>query len=179
MNIKNIDIPEYEIEGLVQTLKELGIKGLMSWSDVIVYNHLLERQFLPDSREEQIKILKQNTDQEYKDIMNLIQRYDKWKEVLPSYSLGLNQKLDSVNKRYNSVIPFRWLGKGPNKKLLGFVEEGNKINVYDGMGKHLMLVCGVDKKNWSIHWNDYVKLTTPQQKYVTDSVLKLKDSHWL
>ena len=111
MNIKNIDIPEYEIEGLVQTLKELGIKGLMDWSDVIVFNHLQERKFLPDSREEQIKILKQNTDMEYKDIMNLIQRYDKWKMVLQSYSLGLNQKLDSVNKRYNSVIPFRWLGK--------------------------------------------------------------------
>ena len=115
----------------------------------------------------------------YGQIMELFQRHDRWKEVLPSYSLGLNQKLDSVNKRYNSVVPFRWIGNGPDRKLLGFVEEGDKINVYDGMGEHLMLVCGIDKKKWSIHWNDYVKLTTPQQKYVTDEVKKLKDIYWV
>jgi len=179
MNLKNIEIPDYEIEGLIQTLKELGIKGLMDWSDVLVWNHLCERQFVPSTKEKQIQVLKENTDMSYGEIMELLQRYDKWKEVLPSYSLGLNQKLDSVNKRYNSVVPFRWIGRGPTKKLIGFVEEGNKINVYDGIGKHLMLICGIDKNNWDIHWNDYVKLTTPQQKYVVDEVKKLKDSHWL
>ena len=179
MNTNNIEIPDYEIEGLIQTLKELGIKGLMNWSDVLVYNHLCERQFLPDNRKDQINILRNQTDMSYGQIMELFQRYDRWKEVLPSYSLGLNQKLDSVNKRYNSVVPFRWIGNGPNRKLLGFVEEGDKINVYDGMGEHLMLVCGIDKKKWSIHWNDYVKLTTPQQKYVSDEVKKLKDVYWV
>ena len=179
MNIKNIEIPEYEIEGLIQTLKELGIKGLMNWSDVLVYNHLCERNFIPEKREDQIKVLKNETDMEYKDIMNLLQRYDQWKEVLPSYSLRLNQIMDSINKRYNSVVPFRYIGKSSNKRLLGFVEEGDKINVYDGIGKHLMLVCGVDKKSWSIHWNDYVKLTTHQQKYVTDEVKRLKDTYWI
>jgi len=179
MNTENIQIPEHEVEGLIQTLREMGIKGLMEWSDVLVFNHLCERQFIPESREKQIKVLKENTDMEYKDIMNLLQRYDRWKEVLPSYSLGLNQKLDSVNKRYNSVVPFKWIGRGQNKKLMGFVEEGENINVYDGTGKHLMLVCGIDKKKWSIHWNDYVKLTTPQQKYITNEVLRLKESHWL
>jgi len=179
MNTEKIDIPDYEIEGLIQTLKELGINGLMEWSDVLVFNHLCERQFIPETREQQIKVLKENTDMEYKDIMNLLQRYDRWKEVLPSYSLRLNQNMDSINKRYNSVVPFRYIGRSPNKKLLGFVEEGDKVNVYDGTGKHLMLVCGIDKKDWSIHWNDYVKLTTPQQKYITDEVKKLKDLHWL
>lgn len=179
MNTEKLEIPEYEIEGLIQTLKEMGIKGLMNWSDVLVYNHLLERQFLPENRQEQINILKNQTDMSYGQIMELLQRYDNWKEVLPSYSLRLNQIMDSINKRYNSVVPFRYIGGGPNRKLLGFVEEGEKINIYDGTGKHLMLVCSVDKKNWSIHWNDYVKLTTPQQKYITDEVKRLKENHWL
>ena len=179
MNTKDIEIPEYEIEGLIQTLKELGIKGVFEWSDVIVYNHLLERQFLPDSKDEQIKVLKHNTDMSYGQIMELLQRYDRFREVLPSYSLRLNQIMDSINKRYNSVVPFRYIGQGSNKKLLGFIEEGDKINVYDGTGKHLMLVCGIDKKKWSIHWNDYVKLTTPQQKYITDEVKQLKERYWL
>jgi len=33
--MKNTDIPEYEIDGLIQTMKETGIKGLMK------YTHLL------------------------------------------------------------------------------------------------------------------------------------------
>jgi hypothetical protein len=179
MNTENLEIPEYEIEGLIQTLKEMGIKGLMKWSDVLVYNHLLERQFLPENRQEQINILKNQTDMSYGQIMELLQRYDKWKEILPSYSLRLNQIMNSINKRYNSVVPFRYIGNGPNRKLLGFVEEGENINIYDGTGKHLMLVCSVDKKKWGIHWNDYVKLTTPQQKYITDEVKRLKENHWL
>lgn len=177
--METIQIPDYEIEGLIQTLKEMGIKGLMEWSDVLVYNHLLERNFIPESREQQIKVLKENTDMEYKDIMTLLQRYDKWKEILPSYSLRLNQIMDSINKRYNSVIPFRYIGRSPNKKLIGFVEEGNSINVYDGTGKHLMLICSVDRKKWSMSWNDYVKLTTPQQKYVVDEIKSLKEKYWL
>ena len=68
----------------------------------------------------------------YGQIMELLQRYDRFREVPPSYSLKLNQIMDSINKRYNSVIPFRYIGQGSNKKLLGFVEEGDKINVYDG-----------------------------------------------
>lgn len=177
--MKNIEIPEYEIEGLIQTLKEMGIKGLMDWSDVIVLNHLCERNFVPSDKDSLIKVLKENTTMEYREIVELISRYDRWKEVLPSYSLGLNQKLDSVNKRYNSVVPFRWIGKGPTKKLIGFVEEGNKINVYDGIGKHLMLIGSIDRKTWSIHWNNYVEMTTPQQKYVIDEMKGLKESYWL
>ena len=36
-----------------------------------------------------------------------------------------------------------------------------------------MLVGNVNE-DYSIHWNDYVKLTTPQTKYLVDSVKELK-----
>ena len=177
--IKNLEIPEFEIEGLIQTLKEMGIKGLMNWSDVLVLNHIQERGFVPTEKEQLIKVLKENTDMEYKDIMNLLQRYDQWKQVLPSYSLGLNQKLDSVNKRYNSVVPFRWIGNGPTRKLIGFVEEGNSINVYDGIGKHLMKLGSVDKKSWSINWGTHSLLQQEHSSYITSSVRELKNRNWL
>ena len=93
--MENIDIPEYEIEGLLQTLKELGIKGIMEWSDVLVLNHLQERGFIPSERDKVINVLKEQTDMSYGQIVELLQRYDKWKVVLPSYSLGLNLKLSS------------------------------------------------------------------------------------
>ena len=97
MNLKNIQIPDHEIEGLMRTLKELGIKGLMEWSDVLVWNHLIERNFVPSNKDKQIQVLKENTEMTYGQIVELLQRYDKWKEVLPSYSLSLNQKMDSIN----------------------------------------------------------------------------------
>jgi len=93
--MENIDIPEYEIEGLLQTLNELGIKGIMEWSDVLVLNHLQERGFIPSERDKVINVLKEQTDMSYGQIVELLQRYDKWKVVLPSYSLGLNLKLSS------------------------------------------------------------------------------------
>ena len=71
------------------------------------------------------------------------------------------------------VIPFRYIGKGPNKKLIGMVREGGKYSIYDNSGKHPMLVGNVNE-DYRIHWNDYGKLTTPQAKYLVDSVKELK-----
>ena len=163
-------INDFEIDGLVQTLKETGIKGLMKYTDVLVWNHICERHWCPETtREGQIKFLKEETDMSYGDITQLLERYSEWKRYLPSYSLGLNLKLDTINKEMNSVVPFRWIGNGSNRKLIGVVKESNGMKIYDSTGKNLMLVGTIDK-NGGILWNDYVKLTTPQQKYVIDEV---------
>jgi len=99
------DINEHEIDGLIQTMKETGIKGLMKYTDVLVWNHICERNWCNESnREGQIKFLKQETDMEYNEIMNLLNRYDEWRKYLPSYSLRLNQNLDSINKKINSLV---------------------------------------------------------------------------
>ena len=169
-------INEYEIDGLIQTMKETGIKGLMKDTSVLVWNHILERGWCSETtREGQIKFLKQESDMEYNEIMNLINRYSEWKSVLPSYSLRLNQNLDGINKRMNSVIPFKYIGNSPNKRLIGFVDEGSDINIYDGIGKNLMLLGSVDKKSWSIVWGTHPLLQQEHTSYITSSVRKLKE----
>ena len=67
------EINEYEIDGLIQTMKETGIKGLMKYTDVLVLNHMMERGWVPDinKRDELIKTLKDNSEMEYNEIMNL------------------------------------------------------------------------------------------------------------
>ena len=147
------DINEHEIDGLIQTMRETGIKGLMKYTDVLVLNHMMERGWIPpiEKRDELIKTLKDESDMEYNEIMNLIQRYDEWKKYLPTYNLSLQMKLDSIQKRMNSVIPFKYIGNSPNKRLIGFVDEGKEIYIYDGIGKHLMKLGSVDKKSWSIN----------------------------
>ena len=176
--MKNLDIPEYEIEGILQTIKETGLKGIMKYSDVLVLNHLIERGFIPDGRDELIKTLKQETEMEYNEIMTLINRYDEWRKYLPSYSLRLNQNLDGINKRINSVIPFRYVGRSPNKKLIGFVDEGKEVSIYDGLGKHLMKLGSVDKKNWSVNWGTYSELQQDHTTYITGCVKELKKNNW-
>ena len=123
--------------------------------------------------------LKQYTNMEYNEIMNLFNRYDEWRKYLPSYSLRLNQNLDSINKKINSVIPFKYIGNSPNKRLIGFVDEGNDINIYDGIGKHLMKLGSVDKKSWSINWGTHSVLQQEHSSYITSSVRELKNRNWL
>ena len=174
-------INEHEIDGLIQTMKEMGIKGLMKYQDVLVLNHMMERGWIPpiEKRDELIKTLKGESDMEYNEIMNLINRYSEWKSVLPSYSLRLNQNLDGINKRMNSVIPFQYIGNSPNKRLVGFVDEGSDINIYDGIGKNLILLGSVDKKSWSINWGTHSLLQQEHTSYITSSVRELKKRKWL
>ena len=175
------EIKEHEIDGLIQTMKETGIKGLMKYTDVLVLNHMMERGWIQpiEQRDELIKTLKDESDMEYNEIMNLLQRYSEWRKYLPSYSLRLNQNLDSINKKINSVIPFKYIGNSPNKRLIGFVDEGNDINIYDGIGKHLMKLGSVDKKSWSINWGTHSVLQQEHSSYITSSVRELKNRNWL
>ena len=173
------EINEYEIEGLKEILRESGINGIMKYTDVLILNHMCERGWIPSDREGIIKTLKEHTDKSYGEITNLLQRYDEWKRYLPSYSFRLNQKLDSINKRLNSVVPFKWIGEGGDKKLLGFVGEGKGFTVYDGSGDHLIRVCEISKKDWGIHWNGNMKLTVPQQRYILEEMKQLKRMMWV
>ena len=59
------------------------------------------------------------------------------------------------------------------RKLIGIVSEGKKFTIYDHTGKIPMLIGNITK-NFGVHWNDYVELTTPQRKYLVDEVKKLK-----
>ena len=167
-------INEYEIDGLIQTMRETGIKGIMKYTDVLVLNHMMERGWIPHERDKVIKTLKENTDMEYNEITHLLNKHNEWKQFLPSYSLGLQQKLDSIEKKMNSIIPFRWIGSGSGKRLLGFVNEGNKVVVYDGGGNHLLKVCDIDKSKWGISWNNYLKIDPHHQHYIVGEVRNLK-----
>ena len=170
-------INEYEIDGLIQTMKEMGIKGLIKYQDVLVLNHMMERGWIPpiEKKDELIKTLKGESDLEYNEIMNLVNRYSEWKSILPSYSLRLNQNLDGINKRMNSVVPFKYVGNSPNKRLIGFVDEGSEISIYDGIGKNLIKLGSVDKKSWSINWGTHSLLQQEHTSYITSSVRKLKE----
>ena len=74
-----------------------------------------------------------------------------------------------------SIIPFKYVGNSPNKRLIGFVVEGSDINIYDGIGNKLILLGSVDKKSWSISWGSNSLLQQEHTSYITSSVRKLKE----
>jgi len=79
----------------------------------------------------------------------------------------------------NSVIPFQYIGNSPNKRLVGFVDEGSDINIYDGIGKNLILLGSVNKKSWCISWGTHSLLQQEHSSYITSSVRELKKRKWL
>jgi len=168
------NVPQHEIEGLMRTLKEIGIKGLIENSSVVVLNHLIERGYIPHHREGIISSLKENTDMEYGEIIELINNWNRWKKYLPSYSLRLNQKLDKINQQMNSIVPFRYVGD----RLVGFVENKSRgIDVLDGRGNNNILLGTIDK-NWSINWNPYWVLNPEVNRYIVGEIKTLKENSW-
>jgi len=58
------------------------------------------------------------------------------------------------------------VGNSPNKRLIGFVDEGSDISIYDGIGKNLMKLGSVDKKSWSINWG-----TNPEKFIIHSQII--------
>ena len=52
-------INEYEIDGLIQTLRESGMRGIFKYTDVLVLNHMVERGWVSSDRDKMIKELKE------------------------------------------------------------------------------------------------------------------------
>jgi len=75
--MENKNVPQFEIEGLMKTLKELGIKGLLENTDVVCLDFIIQRGYVPHHREVIISSLKENTDMEYGEIMELINKLNR------------------------------------------------------------------------------------------------------
>ena len=165
--------PIYEIDSLKQVMKEGGIPFWSRFIEELYILHTIERGYLPSGRDELIKILKENTQWETSKIVDLVNRVKSFETKFPSYNLKMNEKLLKVEQQYKSIVPFRWIGEGGNRKMIGIINDGGKKSIYEHSGNHPMLI-GTLEKDFSIKWNNYVQLTTPQQKYIVDEVKKLK-----
>ena len=166
-------INDFEIESFYQVLRETGIKGIMEYSDVLMLNHLIERGFIPHHREGIIQSLRENTDMDFQTIMNLHSRFTRLKSSLPSYSLNLNQKLDSINSMYESEIPFEMVGD----RMMGIMKEEGGFGIYDGLNNHLIKLGSVNE-DYSISWNSNWLLQPEQLRWSVKKVRELKKRIW-
>ena len=167
----------YEYDSLTEIMKEGGIPLWSRFISEISILHTQERGYLPTQRDELIKVLRENTHWDYSKIVDLVNRVESFRSHYPSYNLELNSKLSQIQQQYSPLVEFRWIGEGSNKKMIGIVEEDGKKIIYEHSGNHPILIGNITE-DYSIHWNNYVQLTTPQQKYIVDEVKKLKGKIW-
>ena len=162
-------IKDFEIESFYQVLRETGIKGVMEWSDVLMLNHLIERGFIPHHREGIIQSLRENTDMDFSQIMDLHRRFTKMKSSLPTYSLTLNQKLDAINQIHDSIVPFEMVGN----RMMGIIKEESGYGIYDGLNNH-MVKLGMVSEDYSINWNSNWLLQPEHLRWAVTKVRELK-----
>ena len=168
---------EYEIKGLLQTLKETGIKGVMKYSNVIILNHLMERGILPETRDKLVKSLKENTVMSYGEIMSLITEHERWKKYLPSYTHQLNRKLDRINEEYDTVRPYQYVGH----RLIGLVKHPSDrdfINIMDGLKGGNTLLGRINTNTWSVTWSN-INIEPEISSWIKEHIHDLKKEELL
>lgn len=162
-------IKDFEIESFYQVLRETGIKGIMEQSDVLMLNHLIERGFIPHHREGIIQSLRENTDMDFAQIMDLHRRFVSMKSTLPSYGLKLNQKLDKINTMYESEVPFEMVGN----RMMGIIKENEGYGIYDGLNNHMVKLGSVGE-DYSIKWNSNWLLQPEQLRWSVSRIREIK-----
>lgn len=166
-------VKEIEVTALMQLLRETGIKGVMEYSDCIVLNHLIERGQISHDRNGIINALKQNTEMSFGEIMELVNKYEGMKSSLPSYSFGMNMKLDKVNAMHEAEVPFEWIGR----RLVGIVRSGKGYAVMDAQGTHLIKLADINE-NHQIKWNEHWKNHPSVMHWVSGKVRDIRNRIW-
>jgi len=158
---KELQSEEKFIIPLLEVVKDKrGMKHALKYSQEYILNFLIERGILSESREKLIQELRNNTNYEPREIMELINSYFKWKEALPEFSLRINQRLDEASERYGTH--FEKVGK----KVLGIIQRDNQNLVVDVSGINEMVLAEVN--NQGITWKNN-EISTPEMRWVVEN----------
>ena len=146
---------------LLEVVKDKrGMKHALKFSREYILNFLIERGVLSETREKLIQELRNNTNYEPREIMELINSYFKWKEALPEFSLRINQRLDEASERYGTH--FEKVGK----KVLGIIQRDNQNLVVDVSGINEMVLAELN--NQGITWKNN-EISTPEMRWVVEN----------
>ncbi len=158
---KELQSEEKFIIPLLEVVKDKrGMKHALKYSQEYILNFLIERGVLSETREKLIQELRNNTNYEPREIMELINSYFKWREALPEFSLRINQRLDEASERYGTE--FQKVGK----KVLGIIKRDNQNLVVDVSGINEMVLAEVN--NQGITWKNN-QISTPEMRWVVEN----------
>jgi|TARA_Y100000385_G_C13087014_1_gene636874 hypothetical protein len=163
--MKDLDKELQNEEKFIQPLLEVvrdkrGLNHAMKFSKEYILNFLIERGVLNNQRDKLIQELRNNTNYEPREIMELVNSYYKWKEALPEFSLQQNQRIDECSERYGTQ--FERVGK----KILGVINRDNRNLVVDVSGMKEMVLAEIN--NSGINWRNH-HITTPEMRWIVET----------
>jgi len=136
-----------------------GLNHTMQFSREYILNYLIERGVLSSSREHLIKELRDNTNYEPREIMELVNSFFKWRETLPEFSLEINKRLDEASERYGTQF------EKVDKRVLGIVNRDNRNLVIDVSGMKEMVLAEID--NRGVNWLNN-QISNPQMRWIVE-----------
>ena len=163
--MKDLDKELQNEEKFIQPLLEVvrdkrGLNHAMKFSKEYILNFLIERGVLNNQRDKLIQELRNNTNYESREIMELVNSYFKWRETLPEFNLQQNLRIDEASERYGTQ--FEKVGK----KILGVIRRDNQNLVIDISGVNEMVLAEVN--NQGINWRNN-GISTPEMKWVVET----------
>lgn len=158
---KILEKEEKFIQPLLEVVRDKrGLNHAMRFSKEYILNFLIERGVLSHHRDILIKELRDNTNYETSEIMELVNSYYKWKVALPEFSLQQNQRLDEASERYGTQ--FEKVGS----KILGVINRDNRNLVVDVSGMREMVLAEIN--NSGIQWRNN-NITTTEMRWVVET----------
>lgn len=162
--MKNLDEELKNEEKFIIPMLELvkdkrGLNHTILFSREYILNYLVERGVLSASREHLIQELRDNTNYEPREIMELVNSFFKWRETLPEFSLEINRKLDDASERYGTQF------EKVDKRVLGIVNRDNRNLVIDVSGMNEMVLAEID--NRGVNWLNN-QISNPQMRWIVE-----------
>ena len=106
----------------------------------------------------------------YGEIMELINKYERMKTSLPSYSLATNLKLDKVNGLQEAIKGFERVGR----KLIGIISTSKGFDVMDATGEHMIRLARVNE-NYEVQWSNHWVIQPEVNRWVAKSIRELRE----
>ncbi len=163
--MKNLDKELQKEEKFILPLLEVardkrGLKHTLKYSREYILNFLIERGVLSETREKLIQELRNNTNYEPREIMELINSYFRFKEALPEFNLETNRRMDEASERYGTQ--FQKVGR----KVLGIINRDNRNLCVDVSGLTEVVLAEIN--NGGIQWRNN-GVSTPEMKWIIEN----------
>lgn len=159
----------FNYQALLEVIEEKqGKTFVMENADLLYLWCCIQRKLVKENRELMIKFLRGNRIlDDSRDILKTVDRYFKFRNLLPDLNYVQQSRLDRSNQYLNPLVPFQPIGN----KMLGIIEQNNDYSVVDISEGKENIVAVLFKKGGGISWRDS-NLHPFEMKWILEQIKK-------
>lgn len=162
----------FNYQALLEIIEEQqGKTFMMENADLLYLYYCIQRKVIPEKRELLIKHLRENRIlDDSRDILSTVDRYYKFRNLLPDLNFVQQERLDRNNQYLNPIVPFQPIGN----KMLGIIEQNKEsysvIDISEGKENTVAIIF----KKGGISWRDN-NLHPFEMKWILEQSKNKKD----